>query len=252
MRHPLLIILLLLACSPARAMVGETETLADFRSRPEAMILGTGKNLCSAVAIAPDLLLTAAHCIMPGDIYKRVELDAEGRPIFRPSAAVMQHPRFDIKSYLAHRATADAGLVRLKEPIAALPVPLAAPRQRILPGESFLVHGYCRSVRHDRNSAATLRAARLIATGQPGPLQLRLVDPATANKRSGLGACDGDSGAPVYQQNAGRIEIVGVVSWSTAANNEAGCGGLTGVTPVELYRDWIVETARKMGIELPR
>jgi hypothetical protein len=189
---------------------------------------------------------------MPGDIYKRVELDAEGRPIFKPSAAVMQHPQFDIKSYLAHRVTADVGLVKLKEPMAALPVPLAGPRQRIAPGESFLVHGYGRSVRDDRNSAATLRAARLIATGQPGSLQLRLVDPATGNKRPGLGACDGDSGAPVYRQNAGRIEVIGVVSWSTAANNEAGCGGLTGVTPIELYRGWIVETARKMGIELPR
>src|SRR4029077_13600645 len=83
-------------------------------------------------------------------------------------------------------------------------------------------------------------------------LQLRLVDPATSNYKPGLGACDGDSGAPVYQQNAGRMEIIGVVSWSTAANNEAGCGGLTGVTPLELYRGWIIETARRMGIELPR
>ena len=247
-----LIVVVLFTCNPACAMVGETELLADFRSRPEAMILGTGKNLCSAVAIAPSLLLTAAHCIMPGDIYKRVELDAEGRPIFKPSAAVMRHPQFDIKSYLAHRVTADVGLVKLKEPMAALPVPLAGPRQRIAPGESFLVHGYGRSVRDDRNSAATLRAARLTATGQPGALQLRLVDPATGNNKPGVGACDGDSGAPVYQQNAGRMEVIGVVSWSTAANNEAGCGGLTGVTPLELYRGWIIETARKMGIELPR
>jgi hypothetical protein len=247
-----LIVVVFFMCNPACAMVGETESLAGFRSRPEAMILGTGKNLCSAVAIAPSLLLTAAHCIMPGDIYKRVELDAEGRPIFKPSAAVMQHPQFDIKSYLAHRVTADVGLVKLKEPMAALPVPLAGPRQRIAPAESFLVHGYGRSVRDDRNSAATLRAARLIATGQPGALQLRLVDPATGNYKPGLGACDGDSGAPVYQQNAGRMEVIGVVSWSTAANNEAGCGGLTGVTPLELYRGWIIETARRMGIELPR
>jgi Trypsin len=128
-----LIVVVFFMCNPACAMVGETESLAGFRSRPEAMILGTGKNLCSAVAIAPSLLLTAAHCIMPGDIYKRVELDAEGRPIFKPSAAVMQHPQFDIKSYLAHRVTADVGLVKLKEPMAALPVPLAGPRQRIAP-----------------------------------------------------------------------------------------------------------------------
>ena len=78
-----LIVVVLFTCNPACAMVGETESLADFRSRPEAMILGTGKNLCSAVAIAPSLLLTAAHCIMPGDIYKRVETRRRGAPDFQ-------------------------------------------------------------------------------------------------------------------------------------------------------------------------
>jgi hypothetical protein len=38
-----------------------------------------------------------------------------------------------------------------------------------------------------------------------------------------------------------------VVSWSTGANNADGCGGLTGVTPLTLYREWIVQTAAKFG-----
>jgi secreted trypsin-like serine protease len=41
--------------------------------------------------------------------------------------------------------------------------------------------------------------------------------------------------------------IVGVVSWSTGASNTAGCGGLTGVTPLTLYRDWILQTAKSCG-----
>ena len=53
MRRLAFIVVVLFVCNPARAMVGETEALADFRSRPEVMILGTGKNLCSAVAVAP-------------------------------------------------------------------------------------------------------------------------------------------------------------------------------------------------------
>ncbi len=40
--------------------------------------------------------------------------------------------------------------------------------------------------------------------------------------------------------------MIGVVSWSTAPGDEEGCGGLTGVTPLLLYRDWIVDTARKI------
>ena len=45
--------------------------------------------------------------------------------------------------------------------------------------------------------------------------------------------------------------VVGVVSWSTGANNSAGCGGLTGVTPLARYRDWIADTARQLGSPLP-
>jgi hypothetical protein len=44
--------------------------------------------------------------------------------------------------------------------------------------------------------------------------------------------------------------IVGVVSWSTGPNGSAGCGGMTGVTPLTLYRDWVVQTAQKWGVGL--
>ena len=44
--------------------------------------------------------------------------------------------------------------------------------------------------------------------------------------------------------------IVGVVSWSTGPNGSAGCGGMTGVTPLTLYRDWILQTARQWGAGL--
>jgi len=49
---------------------------------------------------------------------------------------------------------------------------------------------------------------------------------------------------------SGRAAIIGVVSWSTGPNNSDGCGGLTGVTPLALYRDWILRTARSWGAAL--
>jgi secreted trypsin-like serine protease len=82
-------------------------------------------------------------------------------------------------------------------------------------------------------------------------LQVRLVDPQTQNKSAGMGACTGDSGAPAFEDQDGNSIVVGVVSWSTGANNSAGCGGLTGVTPLTLYREWIVKTARSWGAEIP-
>ncbi len=67
-----------------------------------------------------------------------------------------------------------------------------------------------------------------------------------------MGACTCDSGAPVFdgETAAGIGRVIGVVSWSTAPGDEEGCGGLTGVTPLLLYRGWIVDVARKFGSQL--
>ena len=43
--------------------------------------------------------------------------------------------------------------------------------------------------------------ATLSVTGAPSSLQVRLFDIATRDERIGLGACTGDSGAPVYESS---------------------------------------------------
>lgn len=106
-------------------------------------------------------------------------------------------------------------------------------------------------MRGDGRSGGIVRSASLIATSKPGTLQIRLVDPATDNKVAGLGACTGDSGGPVFEHQNGRNVVVGVVSWSTAPNNAAGCGGLTGTTPLSLYRGWVLETMKVGSSLLP-
>ena len=249
MHRALLTFALLFALSAAAAaMVGGASEIPNAKSQPEVMFVGSRGNFCTGTAIARDLVLTAAHCVLPGADYKLVELGADKtKPILKDIASIARHPQFNLKTMLAHRATADVALIKLAAPLNVTPARLSGPRPRVAVGERFVVHGYGASVRGDGNSAATLRKAVLAATGQPGNLQLRLVDPATGNTRAGLGACTGDSGAPVYQETASGLAVIGVVSWSTGPNGDDGCGGLTGVTPIELYRGWIVEQARKMG-----
>jgi secreted trypsin-like serine protease len=79
---------------------------------------------------------------------------------------------------------------------------------------------------------------------------MRLVDPVGQGAQPGLGGCTGDSGGPVFEDQQGGAVIVGVISWSTGPNGSDGCGGLTGVTPLSLYRDWLLQTARQWGAEL--
>ena len=54
----------------------------------------------------------------------------------------------------------------------------------------------------------------------------------------------------MFREIGGRMMVVGVVSWSTGPNLSAGCGGLTGLTPLNLYRDWILQAARQLGTPL--
>jgi hypothetical protein len=147
---------------------------------------------------------------------------------------------------LAHRATADLALLKLAAPLSGVEPAALGAFGAVAPGDEFTVAGMGVAVRGDGKSGGTVRAAALIATGRPGNLQLRLVDPATRGESPGLGACTGDSGAPVFR-SSGRFALTGVVSWSTGPGNSAGCGGLTGVTPLARYGDWITQTAKKLG-----
>ena len=234
----------------AVAMVGDAPvaTPADG-ARHAVLLVGSRGNSCTGTAIARDLVLTAAHCVAPGADYRLVEYDSARRPTLKAVTQVLRHPNFSLQTFVAHSATADVALLRLAEPLPASiePAAISADPAPTMVSEAFVVAGFGLTVPGDGRSGGTLRAANLVATGKPGSLQLRLVDPATQNKRPGLGACTADSGAPVFRRRADGLVMIGLVSWSTGPNNAAGCGGLTGVTPLARYRGWIVDTARRLG-----
>jgi len=242
------------AVPPVSAMVGGAQPAADGAGRSVVMILGSRGTACTATAVAPDLLLTAAHCVQPDADYKLADMAPGRDPVLKDIARIERDPQFDIKRLLGHLATADVALAELAEPLPAKipPVPLDEATQPPAAGDPFVVAGYGVTVRGDGRTGGTVRAAMLVATGQPGALQLRLFDPRTKGETAGLGACAGDSGAPAFRDNGGRLAIVGVVSWSTGPKLAAGCGGLTGITPLIRYRAWIVETARMLGSSLAR
>jgi secreted trypsin-like serine protease len=252
MRTILASALLSVSFLPASAMVGGAPATEDGIGRSVVTIIGSGGTFCSGALIAPDLVLSAAHCIAPGTAYKLVYYDEQRQPLLLDVKRAVTHPQFSAQSIFGHRASADvallqlAGAVSTSKAVSRLGVP-AAP---ISVGNRFLVAGIGVSKRGDGRSGGTVRSASLVATDRPGNLQIRLVDPSTGNKREGLGACTGDSGAPVFEDQTGDAVIVGVVSWSTGANNTAGCGGLTGVTPLSLYKGWITDTALKLGSPL--
>jgi secreted trypsin-like serine protease len=238
---------MLLSSVPSAGLVGGAQPAGEDQRRGVVMLTGSQGTFCSGVALARDLVLTAAHCVLPGADYRLIELDAARRPSLMEIARIARHPAFDAKAVLRHRVTADLALLELSQPAKVMPARLAPAGGSVAAGDRFVVAGYGVGARGDGKTGGTVRAATLVATGQPGTLQIRLVDPDTKGERSGLGACTGDSGAPVFRALAGSLAVIGIVSWSTGPASSEGCGGLTGVTPLARYRAWIVEQAGKMG-----
>jgi hypothetical protein len=241
----------LMLVAPAGAIVGGAEPASEALARHVVMVVGARGSACTGTAIARDLVLTAAHCLMPGARHTVVAPDAARRPRMIRVESFERHPDFDLETALAHRETADVALVKLAEPLPARvsPATLGA-REFFLIGDRFVVAGFGIDIFRGAGSFGTLRAATLMTMQHPSSLQLRLADPATRGERAGLGVCSGDSGGPVFEDSGGRLTLVAVVSWSTGPN-DAGCGGLTGVTPLGLVREWIRDTAAKLGSPLP-
>jgi secreted trypsin-like serine protease len=241
--------LTLLATTPAGAIVGGAAVSSEGVGRSVVTIVGSRGNFCSGALIAPKMVLTAAHCVQPGAEYKLVQTGADRQPQLQDVRNVAVHPGFRMEAMLAHRATADVALLLLDAPPKGRnPTAIGTPQAPLAAGNAFTISGIGVTIRGQGNSGGTIRSANLIATGQPGTLQIRLVDPATQGAQGGLGACTGDSGGPVVEAGQNGPVIIGLISWSTGPNGSGGCGGLTGVTPLTLYRDWILQTARAWGV----
>src|SRR5690349_2127767 len=125
---------LVLSCLPAAAMVGGASAPPDSIAKAVVLIVGSRGNFCSGAALARDLVLTAAHCVLPGADYKIVEYE-KGQPQLRDIARVTAHPQFNLRSLLAHRATADVALLKLAASLAGVTPAALGTAPIVAPGD---------------------------------------------------------------------------------------------------------------------
>ncbi|WP_199439061.1 serine protease [Umezawaea beigongshangensis] len=233
--------------APARAIVGGRP--ADTADHPWTVALTTpsGQLFCGGALVAPDRVVTAAHCTR-----ERTPVGtAEARPLARmrvvvgrtdlrgdsgesvPVSAVRVHPGF--REAISGD---DVAVLVLARPVAARPVPLVeeGDTASYAPGTPASVLGWGRTAEGTppspvlrevvvpvlgddecRAEISSYRADGMTCAGYP---------------EGGRDACEGDSGGPLVV--GGRL--AGVVSWGT------GCAraGEPGVyTRLASYRRWL-------------
>ncbi|KQQ24732.1 trypsin-like serine protease [Methylorubrum extorquens] len=224
---------LLLAATPATAIVGGREGAEVPGAASAVMVLTSGGGVCSGIVVAPDAVLTAGHCVA-GVGENRVHYrDETGRPVLAETAARSLHPAYDGDAIRGRTRSIDLALLRTREPLPARFVPAALSAAMPRAGQSLTLAGYGAARGGDRRSIGRYRGATLAVVEPYGPSRILVW-----LKAPGAGGCQGDSGGPILDGAA----VVAVAAWVKDA-----CGGLTQGILLGPQRDWIDRTLSGWG-----
>jgi secreted trypsin-like serine protease len=242
---------LALATQPASAVVGGVNSRDAGGARASTVRIETSRGeLCSGAVIAPEIVLTAAHCLADGGSISVVSLDPRFRARRQTVIALLPHPSFVPGTTPRTQPGTDLALLRLAQPLPSDIEPLNLGGQ-LSQGETVTMAGYGLSAENNNKTARRLRETRLVNAGNyttQNTVKVA-VDVESRGETPGAGACRGDSGGPVLRGNARSRDLVGIVSWSSGPLKTRArriCGGFTAITPVSEYRNWIAAGSAKL------
>lgn len=239
------------ATCPAWAVVGGVDSRDALGARASTVRVETSRGeLCSGAVIAPEIVLTAAHCLMGGGSISVVSLDTRFRARRQMVVAVLPHPSFVPGTTPRTQPGTDLALLRLAQPLPGDIEPLTL-GSGLWQGETITMAGYGLSAENNKKTARRLRETQLVNAGNyttQNTVKVA-VDVEAKGESPGAGACRGDSGGPVLRGDVRSRDLVGIVSWSSGPLNSRErriCGGFTAITPIAEHRGWISETAARL------
>ena len=227
--HALALLAVLGLASSAPAMVGPTSD-GSAHAAHVVMVLAQAPGragFCSGVVVAPDIVLTAAHCVAGASATRVHFRDSRGAPVLLEVRRVLRHPGYRADAVAARAKSIDLALVQTAAPLPSSFSPVALGDAPGAIGASVEVAGFGVTRANEPATSGQLRGARL-------NLRAPLSDVLLWLDGDGAGACTGDSGAPVFADGA----VAGIVAYAQAAQGR-GCGGLTQAVRIAPQRAWI-------------
>ena len=218
-----------LAATQAKAIVGGAEDEGPL-ARRSVMVLSSNGGVCSAVVLAKDVVLTAAHCVTGAAEHRVHFRDETGEPVLIAPAAKAVHPGYNAKAIETRQRSIDLALVRVPEALPARFERATLSTAKIPENNPVTVGGYGLSREGDAKTSGTFRTASLTAVEPYGPSRILL----WAEGSGTASACQGDSGGPMSSGTS----VAAITSWSSPVKGRS-CGGVTQGILVGPQREWI-------------
>lgn len=220
---------------------GESTKQGDYPATG-ALVRGSSYR-CTATLIAPDVAITAAHCLDGdgwGDFGFTLDDDlTEDITDLVPALVVHQHPAFHSEGaeYLEIGKRNDIGVVILEEPIRGVPYEKLDDGDEVASltsGTQLELCGYGRAQWAARHTAGMKRNAMVyVDVATSFELQSIQEDPQP---------CKGDSGGPLFAETPFGRRITGLVSRAAGGSHMCDTGAI--YTRVATYADWVYEAAQ--------